>query len=360
MLQQTRVETVIPYYERFLARYPNVRALASANRHDVNAAWSGLGYYRRAKLMMDAAGSIVRDHDARLPPNVDSLRALPGFGRYTAGAVASIAFGVRAPAVDGNVMRVLSRIFAIEGDVTKGAPNARVWEASESLVRACKDAGDLNQALIELGATICTPRNPSCDECPVRTRCMARKLGRQTEFPEKKKRSARSEIAVTALVLLKHDRTVLLKQQPDTGLFANLWCLPMLEGKLDEDAIVDEASRKYGLELEHVSIEGEIKHVLTHRDIAMRLATAQHTRRQTRTTMDQRKRATGDQRIRATGDQRIRATALEDLKTLGLPSFTVRALESVLPPELRAIATFTTRRTTRKSAVSIAPPNNRT
>jgi A/G-specific adenine glycosylase len=311
MLQQTRVETVVPYYERFLSRWPTVEALAAADPDDVRAAWSGLGYYRRAKLMLDAAHAIVHQHDGRFPGAFEELAALPGLGRYTAGAVASIAYDTSVPAVDGNVLRVLARFGGVEGDVTRGAPNRCIWSLAEELARG-PSAGDLNQGLIEVGALICTPRNPSCDRCPLAEDCRARRDGTIDRIPPPKKRPARATIEVTALLCLESD-SVLLERQPEAGLFADLWCLPMLEGRLEPDAIGDEAKRKYGWDLEAIEPGPEIKHVLTHRDLLMRV-------------------------VRAGGKhpcgKAMRAVALHRLFELGIPTVTMRALRASLPSEL--------------------------
>ena len=165
MLQQTRVETVIPYYERFLSRFPTPRALACADEQDVLRAWAGLGYYARARNLKRAAELIVRDHDGRIPSEPDALSSLPGVGRYTVGAITSIAFGKRAPVVDGNVSRVLSRLEAV-----RAPASAWLWDLAGRLVPP--DApGDFNQAVMELGATVCTPRAPSCPRCPLASSC---------------------------------------------------------------------------------------------------------------------------------------------------------------------------------------------
>ena len=172
MLQQTRVETVIPYWERFLARFPDVEALATADADDVIACWAGLGYYSRARNLHRAAQIVVERHAGRLPADVELLRELPGVGRYTAGAVASIAFDRPAPIVDGNVARVLARLFGIAADVRSRAVQERLWREAEELARG-EDPGALNQALMELGAMVCTPRAPRCADCPWSRRCAA-------------------------------------------------------------------------------------------------------------------------------------------------------------------------------------------
>jgi A/G-specific adenine glycosylase len=307
MLQQTRVETVIPYYERFLSRWPTVDSLAAADPEEVRACWSGLGYYRRAKLMLDAAHAIVTGHGGRFPEEVEEIAALPGLGRYTSGAVASIAYDAPVPAVDGNVLRVLARLGAIEGDVTRGEPNRAIWSLAAELA-AGESAGDLNQGLIEIGALVCAPRNPACDRCPIAEACRARSDGSIDRIPAPKKRPARTTIEVTALLRLD-ERGVLLEQQPEEGLFANLWCLPMLEGRLEMDAIGDEARRKYRWELDAIEALAEVKHVLTHRDLLMRVV-----------------------RVESRAAPRMmRSVRIDRLRELGIPAVTMRALRAALP-----------------------------
>jgi A/G-specific adenine glycosylase len=326
MLQQTRVETVIPYYERFLERWPTVDALAKADPDEVRAAWSGLGYYRRARLMMEAARGIVRDHEGALPRNLEQLRALPGFGRYTAGAVASIAFDLEAPAVDGNVSRVLSRILAVEGDAHGREQSASIWHCAEDLTRG-ESPGDVAQSLIEIGAIVCTPRSPRCGACPVEEHCRARSLGRESEIPPPRKRAARSMVETTALLDVGSDGRLMLERQPANGLFADLWCLPMVDGHLEPDAVIDEALRKYGLEIDRAEIAAEVKHVLTHRDIMMRIA-----------------RVSVSRRSPARKGFEVIRVRLDELAGLGVPSMTVRALKASLPDALLDGASWPGRR----------------
>src|SRR5512134_738690 len=184
MLQQTRVETVIPYYERFMQRFPNVAALADADTDELMSHWAGLGYYSRARNLKAAASQVVREHGGRVPGDVEALRALPGVGRYTAGALASIAFDRPAPIVDGNVARVLARLLDLDLDVRSPAGQRRLWAEAEALANG-PSPGDLNQALMELGALVCTPRTPRCADCPVRRRCRGRAAGRAEALPVK-------------------------------------------------------------------------------------------------------------------------------------------------------------------------------
>jgi A/G-specific adenine glycosylase len=193
MLQQTRVETVIPYYTRFIARFPTVRALADADEPAVLALWSGLGYYRRARMLHAGARHVVSVHQGVMPSDPAMLLGIPGVGPYTAGAIASIAFGLPEPVLDGNVERVLSRLFAIEGDPRGAAVRARLWSLARAFATHPRP-GEVNQSLMELGATVCTPSSPRCMLCPARPWCAAQARGEPARFPEKaKKRPPRVE-----------------------------------------------------------------------------------------------------------------------------------------------------------------------
>src|ERR1700678_2232545 len=184
MLQQTRVDTVIPYFQAFIRAYPTLDDLARAPEQGVLSLWSGLGYYRRARLLHAAARRVAAEHGGRLPSEVAELRTLEGIGAYTAGAIASIAFKRRAALVDGNVARVLARLFAVEQDVKSAAGAAHMWRLAEDLLPdGDRDPGDWNQSLMELGATVCVPREPKCDACPVRDLCLARERGIAGRLP---------------------------------------------------------------------------------------------------------------------------------------------------------------------------------
>jgi A/G-specific adenine glycosylase len=226
MLQQTRVETVLPYYDAFLKRFPDVASLAAAPESEVLAMWSGLGYYSRARNMLRAANGIAEA--GAFPSDYPTLRALPGIGDYTAAAVASIAFGLPFAAVDGNVLRVLARVFNDNGDI--GAPQTRrrfQQLAQETLDR--RQPGEFNQAMMELGATICLPRNPRCLICPVQSLCAALAAGRTAELPIKLKRQESKGETISVAVVLRGD-LVLMRQRPmDTARMAGFWELPHIE-----------------------------------------------------------------------------------------------------------------------------------
>jgi A/G-specific adenine glycosylase len=222
MLQQTRVETVIPYYRRFLERFPTVRSLARAREADVLALWSGLGYYGRARNLRDAASLLVREHAACLPEETAALRRLPGIGAYTAGAIASVAFGRPAAAVDGNVVRVLARIHGLRGRRDSTVLRRKVGAIAEELATGPRP-GDWTQALMELGATICLPREPHCDRCPARAACAAYGSGEPDRYPEAA-RPARPKPERRVILLARRNGRVLLV--PDPAERGIVWTLP--------------------------------------------------------------------------------------------------------------------------------------
>ena len=286
MLQQTRVETVIPYYERFLARFPDVAALATADQDDVFGEWAGLGYYSRARNLQAAARAIVLQHGGQLPDDVESLRSLPGIGRYTAGALASIAFDRCEALVDGNVARVLARLLGIREDVKSRATEERLWQEAGLLVEG-ERPGDLNQALMELGATVCTPRSPRCNECPWRRRCDANRVGDAESLPRKPaKKPPRAMIAAAAWIRRvdgrdenreagrrAHDR-VLIVRRPSGGLMGGLWELPGGEcqrGEKPIDALQRAVRSTLHLTLDHIDPMGSVTHAFSHRALRLHL-----------------------------------------------------------------------------------------
>jgi A/G-specific adenine glycosylase len=227
MLQQTRVAAVVPYYERWMARFPTVTALAEAPLDDVLAAWAGLGYYSRARNLHRGAREVVTRHGGALPASAAALRALPGIGPYTAGAIASIAFAQPEPLVDGNVARVLARLYAIDIDIKSSAASSTLWRLAAELVPG--DApGDFNQGLMELGATVCTPLGPTCLLCPLTALCRARAQGREHELPRMPARKRPHELPLidaTALWIERRGKLLLARRTPD-GLYGGLWELP--------------------------------------------------------------------------------------------------------------------------------------
>lgn len=270
MLQQTRVETVIPYWERFLARFPDVESLARAELDDVYAVWTGLGYYSRARNLRTAAASIVADHGGRLPDTAEGLRSLAGIGRYTAGAVASIAFEREEPLVDGNVVRVFARLEDIREDTGAKAVVEELWSLASELVRGPRP-GDLNQALMELGATLCTPKRPHCLACPVRRHCRAAASGQAESLPRKSKRTAVRALRAVAAAIERGGK-VLAVRRPETGLMAGLWELPggeLASGEEGKDHAARILREKTAIEVRELELAGQIEHVFTHRRLAL-------------------------------------------------------------------------------------------
>jgi A/G-specific adenine glycosylase len=225
MLQQTQVATVIPYYERFLQRFPDVTSLAAATLDEVLHLWSGLGYYTRARHLHRAAQRIVEAHGGRFPQSFDAVADLPGIGRSTAGAILALSRGERFPILDGNVRRVLSRHFGVEDRSSRGATLQALWRLSDECTPAQRIA-TYTQAVMDLGATVCTRRRPSCDTCPVAVTCIARLTGRQHELPAPVPTRARRPRHVFMLAALRADGGVLLERRPERGIWGGLWCLP--------------------------------------------------------------------------------------------------------------------------------------
>jgi A/G-specific adenine glycosylase len=224
MLQQTQVATVVPYFHRFIERFPTVQSLARADDQDVLRAWQGLGYYSRARNLQRAARMIVSEHDGQVPDSIEALRKLPGVGRYTAGAVASIAFGCRAPIVDGNVARVLCRLDKIQTDPRETETAALLWRRAEQILPRTR-CGDFNSALMELGATVCTPRMPACLVCPMRDVCEAFAAGIQNEIP-RPRTPTKTPLLRRDVICVRHPARTdrwLIEQRPDTGRWAGMW-----------------------------------------------------------------------------------------------------------------------------------------
>ncbi len=235
MLQQTTVQAVAPRYDAFLARFPTVASLARAREESVLAEWSGLGYYARARNLHRAARTIVREHGGRLPRSAESLRSLPGFGEYTAAAVASLAFGESVPAAEANVTRVLSRVYAIPG-VAGGRIHenevrrrAAEWQRDEAAAGAAGRPGDLLAALMDLGQLVCRPRNPHCGACPIAEECAARRLGVPGRYPRRRAKPAAIRVYVAAAVAVRDGRALLVRR-PDR-LLSGLWQFPSAEGR---------------------------------------------------------------------------------------------------------------------------------
>jgi len=265
MLQQTRVETVIPYFERWMARFPNVNALAAASEQDVLMAWEGLGYYSRARNLLRAAQIVAEEYGGELPRDIPSLQRLPGIGRYTAGAIASIAYGLDEPTLDGNLRRVFARVFDVREPANMPVGEKILWElAAEHLPRG--RAGDYNQALMDLGATVCTPRAPDCAACPVNDLCRAYALGIQEERPVLKPKPAPPHYTVTAAVIRREGK-YLLARRPQKGLLGGLWEFPggkVEAGESLESALRHEICEELGVAIRVGEPFGVYRHAYTH------------------------------------------------------------------------------------------------
>lgn len=276
MLQQTQVITVIDYFQRFTAAYPDVFSLAKAQEDDVFKLWEGLGYYSRAKNLLRCARVLVAEHEGIFPKDEKAMLSLPGIGPYTAGAILSIAYNLKTPAVDGNVLRVYSRLYALSDDIA----DPKVRPKFENLVREDlpEDRRHFNQALMELGALICTPKSPKCDACPVAAYCKASASDCVSQLPVKLKRLKRSEHRVP-VAYVTFEEEILLIKRPSEGLLANLWGFPSVELALDSDTSSEQIALKDWLS-EHLDIQCNLaqptpassaKHVFTHKTWHMNL-----------------------------------------------------------------------------------------
>lgn len=265
MAQQTRLETMLPYFNRWMEKFPTVAVLAAATQQEVLGLWEGLGYYSRARNLHKAAQILIDDYDGEMPRTSDELLKLPGIGRYTAGAISSIAFGEDEPAVDGNVKRVYARIGAFSEAVNTRVGEQRIWDsAREHLPEG--QAGNFNQALMDFGAIVCTPRNPKCDRCPVSSICKAYRIGRQDEFPVKVRRDKPPHYMVTAAILRSGDR-ILIAQRLEDALLGGMWEFP--GGKQEEGENLTKCLKREILEELGVKIRvgekiGTFRHAYTH------------------------------------------------------------------------------------------------
>jgi A/G-specific adenine glycosylase len=309
MLQQTRVETVIPYYQRFLERFPTPEALARADEDAVLSQWSGLGYYRRARLLHAGVREVVARYGGEVPDDPQARRALPGVGRYTAGAIGSIAFDKAEPVVDGNVTRVLSRLFGIDSPVGTAQTTKRLWAEAAKLVRG-ERPGALNQALMELGATVCSPQRPRCQDCPVARDCQAHARGNAEALPVARARRAPLTVKLVAVVATQGrgaDRQVWLMRSQDR-LFGGLWGVPTAErsgtGLSDARTALRTARISARVASEPAA---RLEHVLSHRRLQLDVF-----------------RATG---VRAQESETRRCFTMTALEEVGISSLTRRLLE---------------------------------
>ncbi len=272
MLQQTRVATVLPYFQRFLEQYPDVASLARAKDEEVLACWSGLGYYRRARNLHRGAREVVARHDGRVPRVPEELRALPGVGRYTAGAIASIAFDLPEPVLDGNIRRVLTRVLALSADrVGKSREQRELWQAARELARGPRP-GEVNQALMELGALVCTSTSPRCPGCPWRRDCRARVAGHPQAYPATDSKPAPQAVRV-AVAWLRRGKRVLLEHPNNGNPLRGTWDLPAIE--LEAEASPIDALREKlcgrGLEVSLDKSIARVRHSILHRRLTLEI-----------------------------------------------------------------------------------------
>ena len=328
MLQQTVVATVVPYFQRFVARWPKVAALAAAREDDVLAMWSGLGYYARARNLHRAARAVVERHGGALPADEQALAELPGVGPYTAAAVAAIAFGRRTFALDGNAARVVARLAGVEAPIDRPATRTQLRVLGQAWVPADRP-GAFAEAVMELGATVCTPRAPDCARCPVAARCRAREMARTTEIPARSPRRARKVVRVACARIFREGRVLLVKQR--TGLLAGTWGLPARE--LPQDGASASPARvlvstlhRLGVEPRSLILAGDVRHVFTHRDVTATVFDATPA-------ADRAGRAAEADR-RATDDD-VRWVSPHELTTLAVSSFLRKLLQvpAASPPQ---------------------------
>ena len=268
MLQQTRVETVLAYFDRFIRRFPTVEALAAAPEDEVLKLWEGLGYYRRARNLHKGAQQVVAEHGGVIPRDVKELLKISGIGEYTAGAIASIAYDQAVPAVDGNVIRVVSRVKGIRENVGIPSVKRRIAQEAAALVPQSRP-GDFNQAMMDLGATICVPGTPSCERCPVSALCDAFREGDAEDIPELPRKNPPRVIDYDLCLIFNGDR-VLMRQRTETML-QGLWVYPMVEDHHTVKQLPTLVKRKIGLPVTNVTSAGEAKHIFTHQVWQMKL-----------------------------------------------------------------------------------------
>lgn len=274
MLQQTQVTTVIPYYECFLERFPTIERLATAPQDDLMKQWEGLGYYSRARNLQRAAQQIMEEWDGLVPRRAEDLEQLKGIGRYTAGAIASIAFGETAPVLDGNVIRVFSRLFDKADDVRKASVKNEFWDLAETLLADVPpgQVGDYNQALMELGRTICRPKNPDCRTCPVADHCLAFQNGTQAQRPVKSKKAPPPHYDVSCGLIWDKNERLLITRRPNEALLGGLWEFPggkVEDGETMPECLARELQEELGIQVAVGNLYLKVKHAYTHFKITL-------------------------------------------------------------------------------------------
>ena len=317
MLQQTKVATVLPYYHRFLARYPDLHALAVAHEDDVLRLWQGLGYYQRARHLVPAARLLLSLGE--WPRTVEGLAAMPGVGRSTAGAIASFAFGIRAPILDGNVRRVWWRLGALPLAAGQRSDSV-LWTISEAAV-SMRDPAQVNQALMELGATRCTHRTPACSRCPVARHCEARRLGQQERFPPRKESKPKPRLDVSLALIFRGDEFLVAKR-PSKGLLGGLWELPggkWEPGESAEAAVVREIREELGVEIDVGRAFPPVAHAYTHFSVRLHPFVCHMAANQ-----------------KPVSSQPLRWIKREQIPDLAFPTGTLKVFDSVWSDERRA------------------------
>ena len=268
MLQQTRVEAVKPYFQRFITELPDIQSLAECPEEKLLKLWEGLGYYNRVRNMQEAAKTVKDEYNGRLPEDYQALLSLKGIGSYTAGAIASIAYGEKVPAVDGNVLRVISRITESTEDISRQSVRRKI-EQQVSQIMPSDCPGDFNQALMDLGSSICIPNGePFCENCPWESICKAHKYGQETDFPVKAKKKQR-KIEKKAVFLIEVSDKIILHKRPEKGLLSGLWELPNVDGELSAKEL-SEQMKKWGIGDYMIEPLGEGKHIFSHVEWQMR------------------------------------------------------------------------------------------
>lgn len=326
LLQQTRVEAVIPYYKRFLERFPDVFALASAPLDDVLKTWEGAGYYARARNLHRAAKIVAEERGGKFPRTVKGLLELPGIGQYTAGAIASIAFKKDAPIVDGNVIRVLCRYFGIRDDPKASATQARLWELATELLPQ-GHAREFNQALMELGATVCLPKNPRCLLCPVSQDCFARQEGLQNALPVKRAKQELPHRIIAAGLIFKHTRgksQVLIQQRLSEGLLGGLWEFPGGKVEPGEDlasAVAREIREELGIEVTVGEEMIAVDHAFSHFSITLHAFRCEYV----------------SGKIRVTSAQRFKWVTREELELYAFPAANKKIIARLLAVDAEKI-----------------------
>ena len=312
MLQQTQVKTVIPYYERWVKILPTIDKLANAPEQKILKLWEGLGYYSRAKNLKKSALIIHKKMNGNLPKTVKDLQNLPGIGRYTAGAISSIAFGLKAPVLDGNVKRVFSRLFCINDNGTTSSFENCLWEIAEDLLPV-RRPGDFNQALMELGATVCTPKSPTCQQCPVRTICHAFLKDSVNKFPSTKKKISSKKIEVSAGIITKN-KMVYIQQRVKNGLMGGLWEFP--GGKREKGESLEECLKR--------EIKEELRATI---EISKKVMTIKHTYTNFRVILHVFDCQLQDKIIRTNGCEQWKWVSLSNLKKYPFPAANVKIVK---------------------------------